>query len=54
MTEYERGDTVRFDGGPDWKQPYEVEVVFHTGRLQLTNRFHESIGPVAPDRVSRA
>jgi len=49
-----RGDTVEYDGASEWRQPFEIAVVYHNDQLKLTNRYQEEIVSVAPERVTPA
>ena len=52
MTEFERGDLVHYERGPDYANPMTVLVVYHNGRLRLEDQFGSHVVSVSPAAVT--
>lgn len=51
MSEFERGDLVRFKSKAAYKQPYRVGCVYSNGKLKLVDKFGAPVVSVSANRV---
>lgn len=51
---FDRGDTVRFDGAREWRQPFTVTVEYHSGTYRIEDKFGQPVVSADPSRLTPA